>query len=89
VERETKHQPAPDREHPVVPKSYWTFGFVSSILAGIGALTLATYWWLDSRPIEALGMGGTSLAIAVYSAVFYWRLRRGRKLVQVDPANSR
>ena len=62
----------------IVPKGYWTFWFVLSLLGCIGALAMAVYWWSEGQRIMGVAVGVSCLFSEVAWAIIYWRLRNAR-----------
>ena len=62
------------RRSQIVPKGYWTFWFVMSLLCAIGAGVMAFLWWPDRTFIA----GVLALVSGVAWAVVYWRVRHAK-----------
>jgi hypothetical protein len=55
----------------IVPKGYWTFWFILSLLGGMGGAVTAL---LERNVI----LGVISLAWGVAWSIVYWRIKRGK-----------
>ena len=64
-----------DHAPQIVPKGYWTFWFVLSLIGVIVGI-VATFLWRQERGGVIFGM--TSTVVSVAWAVIYWRVRHAK-----------
>jgi hypothetical protein len=63
-----------DKTPRIVPKGYWTFWFILSLLGGIGGAVTA----ILSEKERGIIYGVISLVWGVAWSVVYWRIKHGK-----------
>jgi len=63
-----------DKTPRIVPKGYWTFWFIFSLLGGIGGAVTALFFDKERGII----IGLISLAWGVAWSLVYWRIKQGK-----------
>jgi hypothetical protein len=67
---------SPGQKAEIVPKGYWTFWFVVSLLSSVGAFFTAILWWPDRLAI----IGVISFCYAIAWTLFYRKMRYGKRM---------
>lgn len=71
---ESRSNKSVERAPQIVPKGYWTFWFVLSLLGTIGGGVMAFLWWPDRTFIAGVFV----LVSGVAWTAVYWRIRHGK-----------